>query len=675
MEKIQSKYFAAKIDPKELGSALMGKVHGFNHTSKAMGLHDKLRTSWSSYHGMFWNSFGNSHQVSFTGEQGELSQLPVNHLRNIINHMKTMITASRPALEARAANTDPKSLIQAQLATGLLDYYLREKRLEKYISIAIENALVSGAGYIKLEWDTSEGQIIEEDEETGLVIREGDLRFSNLSPFEVIYDINKQDQDHNWLISIEYKNRYDLMAKFPDKAEEIDGLDGKDKLEGCIVFNKETASDDVPVYTFYHKPTDSLPKGRQVIFLSEEIIVSDQELPYKKIPIYRMSPADVLGTAVGYANTFDLLPLQDAINQLYTSVYSNNVAFSTQNLFVKSGANLNMSNLAGGLNIIEGMEKPEPLNLLNTSPETFNLIKTLEGLMETISGINSVTRGSPQSSLESGSALALVQSMAVQFMNGLQQQYVQLLEDVGTAIIEILKDYATEPRVASIIGKNNKAYLKQFKAEDLQEVNRVIVDIANPLSKTIAGRIKMAEQLMQMKADEFTIDQYLQVINTGKLEVMTDKNTRRMNQIELENERLMQGIPTKVLVLDDHVSHIEEHASLLDDPDVRDNDELAEVILQHILEHQSMSGDPSMSGLHQALGHRALPQPAPPSEQPNPALMNQPNGEGTDMMSQQEPAPPGMPNMPQSPEGGATNPQDQLMTNTTGVPANPEQQG
>ena len=666
--KKESKYFAATRDAKKLGSNLMNKVTGFQKLNQALGVTNKLKNSWASYHGMFWNTFGGSHQVTFTGEQGELSQLPVNHLRNIITHMKTMTLASRPALDARAANTDPKSLVQAQLATGLLDYYLREMRLEKYISTAIETALVLGAGYIKIEWDTSKGQIIDEDEETGQVLKEGDLAFSNLSPFELIYDINRSDNDHNWVITIDFKNRYDLIAKFPEFEEEIEALPGKDKLEGALILNRDLASDDIPVFTFFHKPTDSLPRGRQVTFLSDNVILNDLDLPYKKIPIFRVSPADILGTCIGYANTYDLLPLQDAINTLYTSVFSNNVALGTQNLFVETGANLNVTSLSGGLNVIEGLKKPEPLNLVASSPETYNLIGKIEGLMETISGINSVVRGNPEANLKSGTSLAVVQSQAVQFINGLQQQYIQLLEDVGTCIVEILKDYATEPRVISIIGSNNKAYLKEFKAEDIQEINRVVVDVGNPLSKTFAGRIQMAEQLMQMKADEFTIDQYIQVINTGKLEVMTNKNTRKLNQIELENERLMSGKETKVLILDDHAMHIQEHASLLDDPDVRDNDAIAEVILNHIQQHMDFASDPSTSALHQLMGHKPIPQPQPPSQQPNPENMNQPQGQIPANMGEVPPAaqPPQQAQMPESPTGQPVQAAQQLAMNTGG---------
>jgi hypothetical protein len=343
------------------------------------------------------------------------------------------------------------------------------------------------------------------------------------------------------------------------------------------------------------------------------------------------------------------MPLQEAVNQLYSTIMSNQTAFGVQNIFVKSGANVNITNLAGGLNVIEGLEKPEVLNLLATAQETFTFLQMLEGKMETISGVSSVTRGSPDpaQNLRSGNALALVQSMAIQFISGLQNQYVQLIEDLGTGLIEILKDYASAPRVASIIGKGNKAYLKEFKSTDLSEINRIIVDVGNPLARTTAGRVQIAEQLMQMKPYEFSIEQYIQVINTGRIEVMTDDSVDQENLIQQENERLLQAIPTKVLVVDEHMLHIKKHRTLLSDPLLREDDATAEVILNHINDHiqalkttdsallaalgqqsmasqapsapdQNAAGQSPAAGMMQTQGQEGMPNPAEPASPPPP---------------------------------------------------------
>jgi hypothetical protein len=628
-------YFAAR-DGKDTASVLLEKATDWKDTLTTNGYLEKLRTCWSTYHGAYYTDTNSGHTITFAGEQGELAQLPVNHIRNLAQHMYVMTTSSRPSMEARAANGDYKTNAQVTLANGLLDYYMREKRLERYINKAVELAVVLGAGYVKIEWDATAGKSIEEDEETGEKIHEGDLKFTNLSPFDVVFDVNREDNNHDWLLIRTYKNKFDLAAKYPEFEEKILALDTKTSKDrySLQVFRK-VESDDVEVWTMYHKRTDAMPEGRELVFLAEDIIIHDQALPYRRIPIFRMSPNEILGTAFGYSNLFDLLPLQEGINHLYSSIMSNNIAFATQNLFVRSGSNIDITNLGGGLNIIQGTEKPEPLNLLGTSQETFSFLSILEGKMEQLSGINSVTRGTPDpaANLRSGNSLALVQSMAIQFQSGLQNQYVQLVEDLGVAVLEILQDYATAPRVASIVGVNNKQYLVEFKGTDIDQINRVIVDVGNPLARTTAGRVQMAEQLMQMKPEEFSIQQYAQVINTGRLDGMMESPVDQSNLIQAENERLMKGTAVPALVIDDHKEHILRHRTILNDIDIRLDEEKSAVIFAHLQEHIEFARSTDPAVLIMTNQQQLPPNPA---TAPAPEATNQPqqNSEGQSPIAQ-----------------------------------------
>jgi hypothetical protein len=629
-------YFAAR-EGKEAASVLLDKATDWKNTLTTNGYLEKLKTCWAAYHGAYFTDMSSGHTITFAGEQGELAQLPVNHIRNLAQHMYVMTTSSRPSMEARAANSDYKSSAQVTLANGLLDYYMREKRLERYINKAVELSVVLGAGYVKVEWDATAGSVVEEDSETGEKIYEGDLRFTNVSPFDVVFDVNREDNNHDWILVRTYKNKFDLAAKYPEYEDKILALDTKSEQDksNLRVFRKNE-SDQVEVWTMYHKKCDAIPEGRELVFLSDEIIIHDQELPYRRIPVFRMSPNEILGTPFGYSNLFDLLPLQEGINHLYSSIMSNNIAFATQNLFVRSGSNIDITNLGGGLNIIQGTEKPEPLNLLGTSQETFNFLSVLESKMEQLSGINSVTRGTPDpaQNLRSGNSLALVQSMAIQFQSGLQNQYVQLVEDLGVAIIEILQDYAMAPRVASIIGVNNRQYLVQFKGTDIQDINRVLVDVGNPLARTTAGRVQMAEQLMQMKPEEFSIQQYAQVINTGRLDGMMESPVDQSNLIQAENERLMQGISVPALVIDDHKEHIMRHRTILNDIDIRTDEEKSRVIFEHIQEHIDFARSTDPAVLTMTNQQPLAPAPAP--AQPGQDLANNPpqNSEGQSAIAQ-----------------------------------------
>jgi hypothetical protein len=388
-----------------------------------------------------------------------------------------------------------------------------------------------------------------------------------------------------------------------------------------------------------------------MLFLDEETVLLDIDLPYRTIPIFRISAGDILGTPYGYSPLFDIFPIQEGLNAIYSTIMTNQNAHGVTNVFVKRGSDINISTVEGAMNIIEGNEKPEVIEMLKTAPELFKFLEMLISAAETISGVNSVARGNPQASLESGSALALVQSMALQFMSGLQQSYVKLIEDTGTALIQILKDFAMTPRVIAIVGKNNKALLKEFTGEDISSINRVVVDMGNPLSRTVAGRVQMAEQMLQMKLIK-NPQQYFQVINTGRLDVMYEGDASELMLIKQENEKLMEGEDVIATALDAHRTHILEHKSVLADPDLRKDGTLVQKTLAHIQQHIDLlrSTDPDLLAM---LGE----QPLTPIDMP-PEAMPYPPEQSMERSS--------MGNVIQQPEGGNVAPGQNIQSEALG---------
>lgn len=620
-----NQYFAAR-EANETVSVLLSKANSWFMNLDSSGYLDKLREMWAAYHGAYYTTMQNGHRITFSGEQGEFANLPVNHLHNIAQNILVMITATRPTMEARAVNTDYKSLVQTKLANGLLDYYMREKRLERYLKTAVEYAIVLGSGYIKMEWNATGGEIydrIEDDVDpmTGEVIQqgypvyEGDVQFTNLSPFDIVVDSTKEGQENDWVLCRSWKNKYDLAAKFPELKDKIIQVPTKDDYQRYR-FNTlgiyET--DDIAVYEFFHKRTESMPDGRYLLFLDYDLVLMDTPMPYDVLPIYRISPGDILGTPYGYTPMFDILPIQDAVNSLFSTILSNQSAFGVQSILVPRGTDIVPSNLTGGLNFIEYNAqmggKPEALNLTHTPKEVFDYLEYLVKQMEIISGVNSVARGNPDNNLKSGNAMALVQSMALQYMSGLQQSYVQLIEDVGTGLIKMLQRFASVPRIAMIVGKSNRTEMKEFTGDDISQINRVIVDVANPLARTTAGRVEMAEQMLQMNVIK-TPEQYLMVINTGKLESMTEDTQSELLLIKAENESLVADQPVIAVATDQHSLHIKEHKCVLADPDLRKDPMLVARTLQHIQEHINLLRgiDPQLLMM---MGEQPLQPPMPP---------------------------------------------------------------
>lgn len=562
-------------------------------------------------------------QTVQSGESNEYRTIKVNHFRNLLEHIQTLSITDRPAWQPQSVNSDSRSAKQTIIAEGVLDYYMREKRVERHLRDATRNSLLFTEGYVSESWNPNAGNPIAVDQETGDTRHDGDLHYASHEPVDIVRDPNlKSFSLRSWVVIRSYENKYDLAKRFPEYAEEItstpSGVTEKNHYLGGNFLDRSDMSDQITLLTFYHVKSAACPEGRQMQLLADGTVLSDGILLYKHIPLHRISPADQIGTPMGQSVSQDLLPLQEMIDAHYTTILSINENFGIPKILLPIGSNVMADTLSAGFTTISynaSVGAPEIL-VMPTAPEgLFKALAQLQSDMETLSGVNSVSRGNPEASLKSGSALALVQSMAIQFNAPLQQSYVQLLEDVGTATIEILQDYAQTPRIIQIAGKRNKGIIQQaFSTKDIDGISRVQVQSGNALSKTVSGRLAIAQDLLQNKIIT-TAQEYLMVLETGELEPLTQGNTAILLGLATENEMLLDGNQQPVLFTDDHVLHINEHTALASDPQIRSNPQQFGLLAQHIQEHINFLMNPQYQNFRTVMQQPSLP-PGPQSGAP-----------------------------------------------------------
>lgn len=644
---MENEYFAS-LEPTKLAHELEQRMKYWASTVESSGLRSKWESSYKAYYGKHWDGqddFSGSGIQDF-GETGELKGLVVNHYRNFIQHILTLTTSQKPSWQCRAVNSDLKSLQQTKLGNSVLDSYMIGKRLLRQYKRSAEMSLVFGKGLVRTIWEKSAGRpyMVEQTEEGPRMVQEGDVDVACLSPYDYVIDPYLEDFDkREWELIRSFQNKYNLAIRYPALKEAILGI-STDEMRDSAPYKYwafQANEDDVliPVYEFYHKRTDALPNGRFMLFINGDVVLYDGPLPYKGLVVDRIVPGEIFGTTEGYTSAFDLQPLQEAINVLVSSVYTNQQAFAIQNVLIPRSSNMSVEMLSKSLAGIKydlAGGKPEALQLTASPPEVFNMIQMLERTMETLSGVNSVARGNPESSLKSGVALALVQSMAVQYASGFQESWAMLLEDGGTKIFDLIKAFAKTERVAEIVGKQNKARLLSFTGDDLQSVSRVVVELGNPMTRTTSGRVQIADSLLE-KGMIKTPQEYLQVMETGNLDPLVEGQLSQLDLIRMENELLMEGKQEKVRVLitDAHLLHAQEHKAMLDNPLVRADEGLVAGVLAHIQEHIGLyqTQDPVMSIIS---GEPPSPQPqgmpmppmggeqAPPPELPPNAPMPPP---------------------------------------------------
>ena len=664
-------YWAAETDPDKLGGDLLERINEYYKYLMTYNYFGR----WARIYKAYYVGQSRDDRMNSGGDQGQYTIGNVNHLHSIIRRILVLTITQRPAFQPRATNSDVKSQKQTILANQLLDYYTRVKRAEKDLFQATEFACLFGEGYVHVCWDTSSGDLqgyinantgdpITPDDVINLEtheihgVHDGDIRITSAEPQDIIRDVRLENfRSRDWVIVREYENKYNVASKYPEYHDMITSMDAtslsiKNNYRQKVL--PSYSSDQIPIYTFYHAKTPACPKGAFAVLLENGTLLQNGSLPYKHIPVYRIVAEDRIGTPFGNSPANDLMPLQEAYDMEFSTVMTNHNAFGVQNVMVPKGSGMTITQLEGGLNLVEydhNIGKPEPLNLLSTPAEVFNSMTMIEQNMEMVSGVNSTVRGNPQAGLgkdSSGAAMALVQSQAIEFNSPLQMSYAQLLEDFGTGLIQIIQDYAKTKRIMSIAGKSGRSDVVEFTGDDLSGIERVVVETGNPLAKTTEGKMQIANMLLQAKIIQ-TPDELLEVIQTGNLDPMIEGKTAELLNVQAENEDLSDGKPATAVLTDNHVMHVREHHAVLADPSARKDPKIVQATLGHIQQHINMLKDPNNAQLFQLLGMPSLAAPPPQAGQPGEGAPNPMSG------GQQPPPPnagvkqPSLPNAPVNP--------------------------
>ncbi len=675
-------YFATMETPDLLKEAEK-RINSFNQYIETTGLAARWSRSERLFFGKHQGEQGvGAYTIQDAGVDGEMSAVAVNKYRTLIKHNLSYTVTQKPAWDPRAKNSDTKSEQQARLAGNILDSYMTEKRMGRHMNGTAERALVYSKGFLYMTWNPALGKPFSAqqvmDKKTGQpmmasdgqvkmkTIYEGDIEASSKGPFDVIYDPQLRDWNKTrWVIVREYDNKWDLAARHPDQAEEIiklscsDDFNTNSRYARRLSYNEKGEDDVIPTYHFYHLKTDGVPSGRYTKFLNGKTALYDGPIQYGRLPIFRMTPGDEFDTAEGYTDAFDQMVLQEALNVFYSVAFSNLQAFAGQKLWLPDGCNISPSQLDDGMTILKGGlpgTEPKILSLTGIPPELLNMINLFAKTMTEGMGLNSVVTGDPEHGLKSGTALGRMQAMAIQYASNFQRSWAELQEDGGSFVVELLKDFATTKRMVALAGVANKGAMDSFTKDDLSSIERVSVDLGNPLSRTSAGRIELADKLMDK--GEINGREYIQVLQTGSLDSVLEQKETDPDLVQKENELLRDGKPVQAIVGDAHLYHMDKHRAVISDPQLRmyaaQGDPLANQIIKattdHIMEHDNLysTQKPIFSIIC-----KEPPAPPPP---PPPGMMPPPGPGGPPPPMHGAPPPPGQRGPPIPPPPQAMHP-------------------
>jgi hypothetical protein len=283
------------------------------------------------------------------------------------------------------------------------------------------------------------------------------------------------------------------------------------------------------------------------------------------------------------------------------------------------------------------------------------MLEILPRNQDTVLGISAVAQGMAPSANMSGSGMAMLQSQTLQRASVLQGNYYRYLEALGTGLLFMVRDRMTSEVQISLAGRDKRSLMTpiKFSGKSLRRIRGANVELGNPLQHDAGGRADMAMQLLQMGLVT-TPEQYLSVLETGRLEPLTESPVAHLIYIRQENEQLADGELPPALITDNHELHCREHAAILASPEARRNPKVVQIVTQHIAEHMNLfyTAPPQLL----ALMGISPPQMPAPGQQGMPGGPQQPPGQPGS-----PPKPPGqppssksqeMPRMPSNPMTG-----------------------
>lgn len=619
-----SDFWAAETDPATLFSNLKDKEENYLQTLERMGFFDMCRAMFSVYFGLSNRAGSNgvdqweTQSIQFAGENGELIEFSVNEIRSFIDQLVDLIVKNRPAFQAEAQNTDFASMAQCEADDAMVTHYYEQEAGERSERELVKRNLLYGKVFRHIDWDPDGGPKVDDVEEVQgpegplkkpVKVPAGKFEVGTLYFWNVISEVQRSELDaHQWrLVVLHNKSKQEAMVRWPSYAKEIsevsdDDREWRQKFPG--VDPQSPTNEDVCTYRiFYYARTAAMPEGRRCIFVGDVWVnPDDDQLPLEHIPVFPFMDCELHGTSFGVSNMWNLIPLQQMESQVLSDIATNTEAFGRPPLMLPEGSDIDLDALANGQRVIfvpEGVQQPTLLKTPEIPVINFRLLELLKAYKQSITALNAISRGDTAQGVTSGAHAALYESIAVEAQSAKVLELDLMREDSANSMLEILQKFAKHPQLVSIVGIDQRPYLKTFTPQNFAGIPRVRMKTANKATQTMSGRLQILDMLRQFPGAPLSDpQQIIEFISTGKMTPMFNTTRTIDLHVRWENEQLLQGPAVEqspdgysfvsevpALPLENVLKHAVNHMEVLYSPEARENPAVMQAVMAHLEQH------------------------------------------------------------------------------------------
>lgn len=610
----------------------------------------------------------------------EVKDAPTHRQRLVVNRILPKYKARQAKfLKNRTipivipSSTDREDKMDARLTQKALDYIFRKDNLERKYREALNWCNTASKGFWWLYWDPTKTARMQLRDPSGksqaVEAQLGDVCIEVGSPFEVlpadpgITSIAMQPE----ILRVRSMDIADVKARYPKAT----GLQPESGLGEPFQYQKQIATlnakgqsgltyvtgmseqsqaetGKVILKELFTKPNASFPKGRYIVVAGDQLLRSQEELPYGfdkfenpypciEFPDMEMAgqfwPSTMVEQMIGPQKEYNLMRSKVA-EQIRLMAHPKVIA-PVQSQWPDGAWTAEAGEVIRVL-AFPGLWEPKIVQPGNIAADVWRAMDMTKLEFDEITNIWPAAQGN-QAGTSSGFQVNLLQEAADSVHAPDIRAHELAIEEACYKIRSLMKDGYVEPRLVAIAGRNGQPEVFEFSQSNIDPFAEIVVRSGSGLSQSPAVR---TQQLMELgnagwigdPNDPETKRRVLSLIDVGGVSELQAKSRIDEDQANLENTEIKSGLSfPSPMPWDNHDIHYTEHTDMVKSPEFKEWETTAQqALVAHIILHVKFIdpkkammlaqelGMPEVMALLQQQAAAVAPPSAPPGQPPGP---------------------------------------------------------
>ena len=537
------------------------------------------------FNGLTYNSTMRQFQpVNRVNSRSSSTPIKVNKILPTLQNRQAKLCKNAPRYDVRPESNDTEDKEAARLGLEILKWIWDKQAIDEKRLGLMMWVQQCGHAYMKVSWDTSLGNEMV-DPETGELGYEGDVKVDVVSAFEVFPDalaktleeasdiiqatVRKLDyfklrygekgakvkEEDAWLLSLQYEDR---IKSINQRGPSNSGM--AQSMKNCAI-----------ELVKYERRSKDYPNGRMII-CANGVLLEDKPLPVGEIPFAKFDDIMIGGKYYSEAVTTHIRPIQDQYDETIRKRATWTNRLLSGKMIAARGSGLAQESLndqSGEVVYYDPVPNapnggmPVPLVMPNIPAYAYNEEERLDTMINYISGISEVSRGTIPSASIPALGMQILTEADDSRIGVMVEQHERAYARIGTLILKYVEKYYTMPRTLKISGKNQSYLVKEVTGNMIRKNTDVIVIRGSTLpgSKVLRRQeiLNAFQQgLLGDPADPKVREQVLNYLEFGEVGQMWKDQSLDEFQFMLGIKEIEAGRLPPVHKLDNHSFWIRE---------------------------------------------------------------------------------------------------------------------